>query len=84
MNQNHQILQDNAHTNMNKVETGKQIRDMRKHLGITQKDLAEICEVSLRNLINIESGRANPGFDQLLKIVETLGMEIEIKVKRHE
>jgi len=69
---------------MNKVEIGKQIRDMRKHLGITQKDLAEICEVSLRNLINIESGSANPGFDQLHKIATTLGMKIEIKVKRHE
>lgn len=84
MNKNYRILQDNAHTNMNKIEIGKKIRDMRKHLGITQKDLAEISEISLRNLINIESGSANPGFDQLNKIVETLGMEIVIKVKKHE
>ncbi|MBK7865925.1 MAG: helix-turn-helix domain-containing protein [Ignavibacteriales bacterium] len=60
------------------------MRDIRKHLGITQKDLADISEVSLRNLIDIESGSANPGFDQLHKITTTLGMEIVIKVKRHE
>lgn len=69
---------------MNKVEIGKKIREMRKHLGMTQKDISEISELSLRNLIDIESGRANPGLDQLHKIAETLGMEIVLKVTSHE
>ena len=77
-------MQDNAHIKMNKTEIGRHIKEMRTHLGITQKDLAEISEVSLRNLVDIEAGKANPGIDQLQKIVETLGMEILIKVKKHE
>lgn len=75
---------NNARTHMNKTEIGRHIKEMRMHLDITQKDLAEISEVSLRNLVDIESGKANPGIDQLQKIVETLGMEILIKVKKYE
>lgn len=69
---------------MNKSEIGRHIKEMRMHLGITQKDLAEISEVSLRSLVDIEAGKANPGFDQLQKIADTLGMEILIKVKKYE
>lgn len=77
-------MQDSAHKKMNKSEIGRHIKEMRMHLGITQKDLAEISEVSLRSLVDIEAGKANPGFDQLQRIVETLGMEILIKVKKYE
>ncbi|MCA0388888.1 MAG: helix-turn-helix domain-containing protein [Bacteroidetes bacterium] len=77
-------MQDSAHKKMNKTEIGRHIKEMRMHLGITQKDLAEISEVSLRSLVDIEAGKANPGFDQLQRIVETLGMEILIKVKKYE
>ena len=69
---------------MNKKEAGQKIREFRKHLKVTQSDLASISGVSLRNLIEIEAGKANPTFEVLEKICETLGLEIRIEVKQHE
>lgn len=65
---------------MNKKEIGKIIRDRRKFLKITQKDFAEIAELSLRNFIDIENGKANPTLDALQKITDALGIEIIVKV----
>lgn len=66
--------------NMTKKEIGKIIRDRRKFLKITQKDLAEIVGLSLRNFVDIENGKANPTLDALGKITDALGLEITIKV----
>ena len=60
---------------------GKQIRDRRNYLNITQVDLAEIAGVSLRSLIDIEQGKGNPSLNQLMKILDVLGMKIEITNK---
>ena len=60
---------------------GKQIRDRRNYLNITQVDLAEIAGVSLRSLIDIEQGKGNPSLNQLMKILDVLGMKVEITNK---
>ncbi|MBZ0178891.1 MAG: helix-turn-helix domain-containing protein [Melioribacteraceae bacterium] len=65
---------------MNKIEIGKIIKVRRKFLKITQKDLAEIVGLSLRNFVDIENGKANPTLDALQKITEALGLEITVKV----
>ena len=66
---------------MKKEEFGQIIRERRKYLNITQKDLSEIVGIGLRSLINTENGHGNPTFDQLQKIAEALGLELSIKVK---
>lgn len=65
---------------MTKIEIGKIIRDRRKFLKITQKDLAEIAGLSLRNFVDIENGKANPTLDALQKILDALGLQITVKV----
>jgi y4mF family transcriptional regulator len=60
---------------------GRQIRDRRNYLNITQADLAEIASVSLRSLIDIEQGKGNPSLNQLMKILDVLGMKVEITNK---
>jgi y4mF family transcriptional regulator len=60
---------------------GKQIRDRRNLLHITQGDLAEIAGVSLRSLIDIEQGKGNPSLSQLMKILDVLGMKVEVTNK---
>jgi y4mF family transcriptional regulator len=60
---------------------GRQIRDRRNYLNITQVDLAEIAGVSLRSLIDIEQGKGNPSLNQLMKILDVLGMQVEITDK---
>lgn len=66
---------------MNNKEIGQIIRERRKYLKITQKELAEIISVGLRSLIKIENGEGNPTLDQLQKIIEALGLKLEIKIK---
>jgi len=62
-------------------ETGNQIKHRRKFLKLTQKDLAEISGVSLRSLIQAENGNGNLTLKQISKILDTLGLTIEVKVK---
>lgn len=65
---------------MNVIEIGEVIRLRRKFLGLTQKDLSGIVGIGLRNLVDIESGKGNPSLSTLLRILEVLGLSIEIKV----
>jgi y4mF family transcriptional regulator len=62
-------------------EIGNKIKKRRKFLKLTQKDLAEISGVSLRSLIQAENGKGNLTLKQISKILDTLGLTIEVKVK---
>lgn len=50
-------------------------------LSISQRELAELAGVGINTLTSIEIGRGNPSLDVLEKILNTLGLEIEIKTK---
>jgi y4mF family transcriptional regulator len=63
------------------VSVGEQIRSRRKDLGITQPHLAEIAEVSVNTLYKIERGEANPTLEVLYKLLNVLGLELQIGVK---
>jgi transcriptional regulator with XRE-family HTH domain len=65
-------------------EIGKQIKERRDTLGITQPDLAEMADVSVNTLYKIETGQANPTVKVLNKIAEILGMEFKLTVKKPE
>lgn len=60
-------------------------RTRRKKLRITQLDLAELSGVSLRTVKAIEKGSANPTLGHLVRILESLGLAIDIVERvRHE
>ncbi len=59
-------------------QLGKQIRDRRNFLRITQGDLAEIADISLRSLIDMEQGKGNPSLNQLMKILDVLGLQVSV------
>jgi len=63
-------------------EIGKQIKERRDTLGITQPDLAEMADVNINTIYNIESGRGNPTLKNLNKIADILGMELTLTIKR--
>jgi transcriptional regulator with XRE-family HTH domain len=60
----------------------KQIKERREMLKITQEALADLAEVGLRTLKQLESGKANPSFNTLQKIADVLGMELILQVKK--
>lgn len=66
---------------MNLIQLGEHIRQRRQRLGIRQNDLADLAEVGLRTLISIENGTGNPSFETLTKIIEVLGLELNLIVK---
>ena len=63
-------------------EIGEKIKDRRDTLGITQPDLAEMAGVNINTIYNIESGRGNPTLSKLNNILNILGMELTLTVKR--
>ena len=65
-----------------RVTIGEQIRLRRKELMITQPDLADIAGISVNTLYKIERGQANPTIEVLGKILDVLGLEITVGVKK--
>lgn len=61
-----------------KSEIAQQIRQRRALLGISQEDLAEITNVSVRTLKAIENGDGNPTLDVLSKVLESLGLKLTV------
>ena len=68
---------------MKLIEIGQTIRNRRKFLSIMQKDLSEITGISLRSLIDIETGKGNPTINQLNKILDALGLTLKLTVEKH-
>jgi len=64
------------------VLLGTTIQQRRKQLKITQPHLAELAEVNVNTIYRIERNEANPTMQVLNKILEVLGMELKIEVKK--
>ena len=60
---------------------GELIKERRAVLGLTQQDLSDYTELSLRIIKSIEAEKGNPSLKTLEKIAEVLGLEIVMKVK---
>lgn len=54
----------------------------RDHLGIDQRTLADLAGLSVRALSNIETGRGNPTLASINAVLEVLGLELELRVRR--
>ena len=66
---------------MNINDTGKMIRRRRLTLCIDQRALSEISGIAVHTLSNIEAGKGNPTVSTINRVLDALGLEIEIKVK---
>ena len=69
---------------MNKKKLSQLLKNRRNELGINQIDLSEISGVALHTISDIESGKGNPTFVLLIRILDVLGLDIKIKVKDNE
>jgi len=61
---------------------GKNIKERRKTLQVTQSQLSELAGISVNTLYKIERGQANPTLNTLAKIANTLGMVVSLQVKK--
>ncbi|HPA57254.1 MAG TPA: helix-turn-helix transcriptional regulator [bacterium] len=67
---------------MNLENIGRIINERRKVLDLSQNDLCEIAGISQHTLSAIENGTANPEIGTLVKILDKLGIDIDLKVRR--
>ncbi len=63
---------------------GQTIKNRRKELNITQPHLAELAQISTNTLYKLERGQGNPSLDVLNKLLEVLGLELKLDVKREQ
>lgn len=57
------------------------IKSRRSFLQISQLDLAEMAEVSLATVKDLERGKGNPSLKTLEKLGEVLGLELQLVIK---
>lgn len=57
------------------------MKQRREFFSLTQLDLAEMAQVGLATVKDIERGKGNPSLRTVNKILEVLGIEIDYRVK---
>lgn len=58
------------------------MKQRRKTLLLTQQDLAEMSQVGLATIKDIERGKGNPALNTVKKILDVLGIEIEYRIRQ--
>jgi y4mF family transcriptional regulator len=59
-------------------EIGELIRDSRKRLRVTQKDLALTSGTGLRFIIDLEKGKETCQISKVLTVLQTLGIKMTL------
>lgn len=58
------------------------MKQRRETLSLTQQDLAEMSQVGLATIKDIERGKGNPSLSTVKKILNVLGIEIEFRIRQ--
>ena len=60
------------------LNTAELIYTTRQRLGLTQQGLADLAGVSRHTIIDVESGKSSPSVSTLEKVLDALGLRIEV------
>lgn len=60
------------------AELGEMVRMVRKESGLTQRDAAALCNVSLPFLNGLERGKATAQIGKVLAVCQRFGIEIRM------
>jgi len=63
----------------NSTQLGTLVRARRKELSVTQSELAMTAGTGVRFIVDLESGKPTCQVGKVLKVLQTLGLVIEIK-----
>ena len=75
------IVNDDNTINL-KTKIGRTIKERRKNISMNQEDLLDYAEISPATLSKLEQGKANITIDTLKRVLDVLGLEIQIVTKR--
>lgn len=65
----------------NAEEIGQLVRETRKKLGVTQRNLALTSGTGLRFIIELEKGKPTCQLGKVLTVLRTLGLKLIIEAK---
>ena len=65
----------------NSKQLGQIIRKRRKEMKLTQKELSDLCSTGNRFISELENGKGTVQFEKALRIINALGLEIQITNK---
>lgn len=60
------------------------IKQRRKLLRISQRQLADISGIGINTLTKIERGEANPSVGTLERVLDALGLKLDVSIKSIE
>lgn len=63
-------------------DLSKIIAGRREVLNITQEHLSRLSKVGMKTIYKLEQGAGNPSLETLEKILDVLGLELIIKLKK--
>ena len=66
---------------MDSKSIGEQVKQRRRYLNISQSTLAALSEISVNTLVAIERGAGNPRLENILSVLDTLGLQFTITPK---
>lgn len=66
---------------MNGNNLAAAVRARRKHLGLTQAELADIASVSARFVYDLERGKPTIALDKALLVLDAVGLAVTIGAK---
>jgi HTH-type transcriptional regulator/antitoxin HipB len=64
------------------VDLGEAVVKRRKALHLNQDELAELAQVSPRFVRALEHGKPTARFDKVVAVLDALGLEIDVRVRR--
>ena len=64
-----------------RYEVVEQLKSARKAQNVTQEVLAERVGTQKSKISRFESGRYNPSLDFLIKVADSLGKQIQIRIR---
>jgi transcriptional regulator with XRE-family HTH domain len=69
---------------INSSDMGKIIQERRNELALNQRDLAEMANVTIKTIYTIENNKGNPTMEVLKRILDILGLDINVQLKSVE
>ena len=60
---------------------GEMVRSRRRELGLTQTQLAEVADVNLRFVSELERGKPTARLEHVLRVLATLGIDLKAGIR---
>ena len=72
---------EKSHCIVNTQEIGNLIKKRRQSLNVNQQELSDLAGIGINTLVAIERGQGNPKLEALQSVLDTLGLQIDIRLK---